>query len=295
MRVDVSEIKSFRECKLKHQFNSRNRFHLRPVTTNVNFIFGTQFHEVLHMIYLGTDIDKVLEYIAREVTDVTYYRMMCNMAKGYYEGPYQLDKDRYQVVDIERGFSIPCVQDAQGEILVECVGSIDMICIDLVDKCLVGFEHKTAKNFRSEIYNKVDEQPRVYEIALHEILKEYHNSNRFEHITEVGPIYLNQVKKLLTKFAYERTPCVYSQREREQFFKGIQKDANDILCKNYEVLPVPGFMKCQMCDYAALCDKYAYEDIELPELLEEFSEEFHVRACDHLDEKTNRQGESDDL
>ena len=49
MRVDVSEVKSYRECKRKHQFSSRNRFHLRSTIPNPNLVFGTQFHEVLAM------------------------------------------------------------------------------------------------------------------------------------------------------------------------------------------------------------------------------------------------------
>lgn len=292
MKVDVSEIKCFRECKRKHQFSSRNRFHLRPVAPNDNLVFGTQFHEVLHMMYLGTDIDKILEFITKEVTDAVHYRVMCNMAKGYFEGPYQQDKERFQVLDIERSFSIPgYINPETGEVEIEICGSIDMVCIDKITNELVGFEHKTSKNFRPEIYNIVDEQPRMYSIALRHILDEYHNQGKYLDVKNVGPIYLNQVKKLQVKFAYERVECKYSDQDLNRFLDGFIRTAKQIY-EGVDILPEPGFMKCQMCDYATLCEHYGYCDIDVNELTKEFENEFIVRECDHLEEKVERSTEN---
>lgn len=323
MRIDVSEVKTYRECKRKHQFSSRNRFHLRPTVPNDNLVFGTQFHEVLAMMYLGTDLDKILEWINREVTDSVHWKVMDCMAKGYYNGPYQEDKERYVVVDIEKSFNYPIgfigeenfgmdpayfsveyIQEEDGtwkaidadgvvyEAIVVC-GSIDMVCIDTQTGQLVGFEHKTAKNFRPEVYDLVDEQPRIYSWALERILDDYHKQGKYPEINKTGPIFLNQVKKLQTKFAYQRSVCQYKDEDLTNFMHAFVNTASQI-ARGYTGLPEPGFMKCQMCDYADLCMHYGYCNVTLDEIQDEFEGEYEVRDVDHLDEKASRHNEDAD-
>lgn len=311
MRIDASEVKTYRECKRKHLYSSRNRFHLQPCTPNDNLIFGTQFHEVLAMMYLGTSIDKILEWINLEVTDADAKRMMTTMAVGYYEGPYQEDKDNFMVVDIEKYFDYPMVfsdgtpiekiydmqrvdntddyADAYGIIhtAVRACGSIDMICIDVRTGQLVGFEHKTAKNFRPDVYNIVDEQPRLYSWALKEILEDYHVQGKYLEVTETGPIYLNQVKKLLSKFSYQRNACTYKPDDLRRFMDAFCETMLNI-SEGEDALPEPGYMKCQMCDYANLCMHYGYADVDVDEITDEFEGEYTVRDHDHLDEKAQR-------
>lgn len=313
MRVDVSEVKAYRECKRKHQFSSRNRFHLRPTIPNPNLEFGTQFHEVLAMMYMGTSIDKILEWINVEVTDSVHWKVMDTMTKGYYENVYlKKDKDRYVVIDIEKSFNYPVGAvddnmftmidfqkddkgvwwgvDAEGELheAICICGSIDMICIDVETGKLVGFEHKTAKNFRPEVYDLLDEQPRVYSWALKKILEDYHKAGKYLEVKETGPIYLNQVKKLQTKFDYHRSECSYAESDLRNFMHAFVKTVVQIADDGHACNPDPGFMKCQMCDFADLCMHYGYADIDKNELLEEFEGEFEVRDCDHLDEKAQR-------
>lgn len=318
MRVDVSEVKSYRECKRKHQFSSRNRFHLRSTIPNPNLVFGTQFHEVLAMMYMGTTIDKILEWINAEVTDSVHWKVMDTMAKGYYEKVYLKEKDRYVVIDIEKSFNYPVgaiydniypvvkfIQNEENvwwgvdkdgdlhEAICIC-GSIDMICIDVETGKLVGFEHKTAKNFRPEVYDLLDEQPRVYSWALKKILADYHEQGKYLEVLETGPIFLNQVKKLQTKFDYHRTLCSYTESDLNNFMHAFVCTVRSIADGNGACNPVPGFMKCQMCDYADLCMHYGYADIDKDELLNEFEGEFEVRDCDHLDEKAQRHNEEAD-
>lgn len=289
MRVDVSEVKTWKDCKRKHLFNSRNRYHLVPNKPNDNLIFGTQFHEVLHMIYMGVSIDKILEWIDREVTDSVYWKTMNNMAQGYYNGPYQKDKDRYVVIDIEKKFDYPAISSGDGDDEpVRLCGSIDMVCIDVLTGKLCGFEHKTAKNFRPDVYNIIDEQPRVYTWALKKILDDYHRHNKYLEITEVDCIYLNQVKKLQTKFEFQRTECRYSEEDLNNFMDDFCRTIHDIAIGDVDTAPCPGFMKCQMCDYADLCMHYGYKNVEKENILEEFADEFQERDHDHLDEKTQR-------
>ena len=320
MRVDVSEVKTYRECHRKHEFSSRNRFHLRPIAPNDNLIFGTQFHEVLAMMYMGTSLDKILEWINDEVTDSVYYKIMTCMANGYYNGPYQEDKDRFQVIDIEKSFNYPVgckdlhvarnylltyskdedgnwvAVDENGEVheAISICGSIDMVVIDKETNMMCGFEHKTAKNFRPEVYNLVDEQPRVYSWALRKILKDYHDQGKYLDIKEVGPIYLNQVKKLSTKFTYERAACQYTESDLNNFMQAFVNTVKRIAIHEndqLDMLPQPGYMKCSMCDFADLCMHYGYENINLDALTKEFDGEFEVRDHDHLDEKAQRHNE----
>lgn len=287
MRVDVSEIKSFRSCERKHQFSSRNKFHLVPTVPNPNLYLGTVFHECLHSMYMGTSIGNILSYILNNVTDSVQYAVLTNMIKKYYEGPFASDTIRYTVVDIERSFQYAIGEDPNTGEVIEVCGSIDMLAIDNETKKLVGFEHKTAKNFRPVIYDLVDEQPRVYFWAMRKILKEWHDQGKHLDIVDVDCIIINQVKKLQRSFDYKRVECRYSEDDLENFFKGFIRDTLKIN-SNENAVPQPDFMKCQMCDYVDLCMHYGYKNIDVQELLNEFDGEYKVREQDHLEDKTNR-------
>ena len=292
MRIDVSEVKTYRECKRKHQFSSRNRYHLIPSTPNDNLIFGTQFHEILHSIYLGVPLEQILQWIDKEVTDPVYWKTATAMAKGYYNEVYlPADKDRYKVIDIEKSFKFPLIEYTENKDTIYVCGSIDMVALDLQTNELVGFEHKSAKNFRPDVYNFVDEQPRLYSIALRKILVEYIEQGRVPADTKIGPIYLNQVKKMQRSFDACRAECRYTDTDLERFMTSFINSAKSIhndSVSDVDELPEPGFMKCQMCDYADLCMHYGYNYIDKDELLNEFEGEYSVREVDHLDEKSER-------
>lgn len=288
MKVDVSEVKSYRECKRKHELSSRNRFHLRPTIPNPNFQFGTQFHECLHAMYLKTPIESILKYIDDNVTDSVLWRVMTAMVKGYYEGPYQIDATKYEVLDIEHSFEYPLINDETGEpVGTNVCGSIDMLVKDLDTGLLVGFEHKTAKNFRPEVYDLVDEQPRVYFWAMKKTLEDWHAQGQHLDITGVDCVILNQCKKLQTKFQYQRVECRYDDEDLANFMKSFEHTAMQIVADEPEA-PEPGYMKCSMCDYATVCMHYGYKHIDLDNLLQEFEGEFEVRENDHLEDKTKR-------
>lgn len=294
-RVDVSEVKTFRECVKKWEYSSRHKFHLRPKINPPAFAFGTLYHEALHAMYLGTDVDKILAMTLKEISDPVEERVMTNMITGYYDYPYQVDKERYIVLDIEFGFSmnIPFGEHTQVPDLQLC-GSIDMITIDKEDMCLWGFEHKTASRFRPEVYNKMDEQPRLY----YEALGLYWDAHK-EKLEElgcvgIGGILLNQVKKVQKAFDYRRVVCQYEPKDRERFMKAFLRTAEAIWIKTnsteYE-LPEPGYMKCQMCQFASVCDHFGYDEAPLQSILKEFDEEYSVRDTDHLEEKIERKAE----
>ncbi len=291
MRVDCSEVKTLKECKRKHLFSSRNRFHVVPKKPADNLRFGTVWHDCLHELYLAKDPTYKLDEIlgrkpCTEAGIPELERTLTNMLQGYYEGPFMEDIARYKVLDIERGFNI-VVERPAGPI--EICGSIDMVCVDKTDLTLVGFEHKSAKNFRPDVYDALDEQPRLYFWALG-ILWDTIPAFREAAPNGVKGILLNQVKKLITKFEYKRVMCIYSDNETQVFINDFIDKASAIEEGNFKDTPEPGYMKCQMCDYAPLCLKFGYAEPsgtdELTNVKDaDGNELFEVRQIDHLDEK----------
>lgn len=318
MKVDVSEIKTFKACARQWQLSSRNRFHLRPMVTPPQFAFGTLFHESLAQLYLGVSLEKVMTMVRREMQTDTDAALLA-MVPGYYKNVLPGDLDRFTVLDIEHHFNIapttsqgeylfPLVPstdpktgehiyDANGDPVMEpgltICGSIDMIVLDKEQGKIYGFEHKTCKNFRAESYLWMDEQPRVYTWALKQYIQQYNQQHSTEYT--LGGVYLNEVKKLLRQFQYQRTLCTYSDEDLDNFMRSFFND-----CKNCKhavdndsyAAPKPSYWSCTMCSFNSICSTYMYENLDREKILHEFSEEFVERTEDHLEEKTERSTES---
>lgn len=299
MKIDVSEIKSFRSCKRKWQYSSRNRMHLTTVEPKSVFAMGTLFHEGLHALYLGVPVEDVLEDVQERMTED--HVALIAMLSGYAREVIPMDMERYKILDIEYKFDfVPA--DENGVVYdpdIEVCGSIDMIALGLHDNKVYGFEHKTCKNFRDDTYMWMDEQPRVYTIALEEYVnrlnhQRYHNwvasgKEGPEPIAYgVGGVFINEVKKLLRKFAYRRTLCRYPKDDLNNFFRNFMETGTQ--CKKLKeadgyCAPNPGWMTCQMCDFSQLCQQYMYSTVSKEEVLQLFSSEFMERETDHLLEK----------
>lgn len=338
MKVDVSEIKTFKACRRQWQLSSRNRFHMRPIVTPPQFALGTIFHESLAQLYLGVSLEKVMAMVRREMQTDNDAALLA-MVPGYYNKVLPGDLDRFRVLDIEWHFEVPPttsdgeylfplepkVDKATGELcyddngdpimepsLVVC-GSIDMIVLDEAQNKIYGFEHKTCKSFRDESYLWMDEQPRVYTWALKQYvdrynekkMEEYHKAfmaaegpeayelKRPEPAT-LGGVYLNEVKKLLRQFQYQRTLCTYSDEDLDNFMQAFFEDCTS--CKhavdnNSYAAPKPSYFTCNMCSFKTICTTYMYANLSETDVLEEFKEEFVKRTEDHLEEKAERSGE----
>lgn len=317
MKVDVSEIKTFKACRRQWQLSSRNKFHMRPIVTPPQFALGTIFHESLAQLYLGVPYEKVMEMVRREMQTDNDAALLA-MIPGYYQKVLPGDLDRYRVLDVEHHFEIapktsdgeylfplePMVDKNTGEVqydgngnplmvssLLVC-GSIDMIVLDEAQNKIYGFEHKTCKSFRDESYLWMDEQPRVYTWALKEYVAEYnakHGTN-----CELGGVYLNEVKKLLRNFQYQRTLCVYTDEDLDNFMQAFFEDC--LSCKhavdtNSYAAPKPSYFTCNMCSFKTICTTYMYANLDKAEVLDEFKEEFVERTEDHLEEKAERSTE----
>lgn len=324
MRYDVSELKTLKECPRKWQLSSRNALHLRPKVPASNLAFGSLFHECLHAMYVGLskpegpNMDKILEQATRECAgDAVAQKVIRTMLTGYYDQVLFQDHAKYRVLEIEYAIDIPLWRlgqethpdvDATGactgtfttDARVHVCGSIDMIVVDRVTHQIWGMEHKTCKTFRTPVYTMMDEQPRVYELALHDYVMNLNDARTSDvdgPVYTVGGIYLNEVRKLSTKFDYARHACVYSEKSRARLLHTLEEKGMQLLAlkeaqereEEFYVDPAPGFMKCSMCDYASICELVGTEPVDLERVLDEFGEEFEIRSVDHLDEKASRQ------
>ena len=317
MKVDVSEIKTFKACRRQWQLSSRNRFHMRPIVTPPQLALGTIFHEALAQLYLGVSLDKVMAMVRREMKTDNDAALLA-MIPGYYNKVLPGDLDRFTVLDIEWHFEVPpttsdgeylfpiehkvdkvtgeyCYDDKGDPImepsLVIC-GSIDMIVVDKAEGKIYGFEHKTCKSFRDESFLWMDEQPRVYTWALQYYIRNYNEKHGTNYT--LGGVYLNEVKKLLRQFQYQRTLCTYTDEDLDHFMQAFFFDCNS--CKhavdnNSYAAPKPSYFGCGNCAYKTICSTYMYAPLNEAEVLEEFKEEFVKRDEDHLEEKTERSTE----
>ena len=296
MKVDVSEIKTYKSCRRQWLISSRNGFHLRPLVTPSHFALGTIFHESLHQMYMGVPLEKVMAFVRKEMSNDSEVALLA-MVPGYYREVLPHDLDRFKVLDIEHHFSFVPADPETGEVLdpdVEVCGSIDMIVLDVEENAIYGFEHKTCKNFRDSSFMWMDEQPRVYTYALMLYVQEYNAKHPDQEPVTLGGIYINEVKKLLRDFKYQRTLCKYPADDLTNFmraFFGTCCACHKSVVENDPAYPSPSYFGCSMCDYKTICETYMYSTLDKDTVIDEFKEEFKVRESDHLEEKTERNNE----
>ena len=296
MKVDVSEIKTYKSCRRQWLISSRNGFHLRPLVTPSHFALGTIFHESLHQMYMGVPLEKVMTFVRKEMSNDSEVALLA-MVPGYYREVLPHDLDRFKVLDIEHHFNFVPADPETGEVLdaeVEVCGSIDMIVLDVEENAIYGFEHKTCKNFRDSSFMWMDEQPRVYTYALMLYVQEYNAKHPDQEPVTLGGIYINEVKKLLRDFKYQRTLCKYPADDLTNFmraFFGTCCACHKSVVENDPAYPSPSYFGCSMCDYKTICETYMYSTLDKDTVIDEFKEEFKVRESDHLEEKTERSTE----
>lgn len=293
MVVDVSEIKAFRHCRRQWQLSSRNQFHMTAIVQPKAFKLGTVFHECLHKLYLGRDEDTVVDYMLDElsVTNPNDVPMLKSMILGYARNVIPKD-EHFKVLDIEHHFKLDPREFAHGdydEVLRDIVirGSIDMIALDTDTNKVWGFEHKTAKNYRNDVYLWMDEQPRVYYAALINWVKAYNKMHPDAQV-ELGGVYINEVKKLVRAFDYKRSALVYDDDDLSNFmyaFVTSCAECHRFVNSDAKKLPMPDMMACMNCMFNTICQTVQYKTLDKDYLTQEFRHEFTVRNSDHLEEK----------
>lgn len=329
MKVDVSEIKVYRACKRQWMLSSRNKFHLRPMVPAPALAMGTLFHSSLASLYLQVPLEKVMELVKKEMQTDQDAALLA-MIPGYAKQVLPKDLERFLVLDIEHKFEfVPTTSDGEclfppepafgkdGERLydengnpamapsVTIVGSIDMIVLERETNLIFGFEHKTCKTFRDDSYVWMDEQPRVYTLALQHYVDEY-NAKMYADWVEAGSsvdgepvpaklggVFLNEVKKLLRDFQYERTLCSYPPDDLDNFMRAFYDSCGECAKsakEDHVCSPSPNFFSCQLCDFKTICSTYMYGTFTEKQVLASLGQEYHKRTEDHLDEKEEKHG-----
>lgn len=254
-------------------------------------------------------MDEVKQFIASSEVSNDDKMLLYSMINGYNAYVLPRDLERFEVLNIEHHFEIPvkdmCVSlGIPVELVEDCedvtlCGSIDMICVDKETKEVWGFEHKTAKNFRNEVYCWMDEQPRLYYAALKLYVDSLNAQFRAGAYTDhgfmdfedykLGGVYINEVRKLVRASESKRTTLVYPDDDLRNFMYGLltsvaecHKMVNDTRIPR---IPQPDYMTCTNCMFNTICETYKYGDIEIDGLMQEFQCEFKVRENDHLEEK----------
>lgn len=321
MICDVSEIKAFRHCKRKWQLSSRNQMHLTAKVPPKAFALGTAFHESLHKLYLGQDLDRVHKYIKSCDVSSDDKLLLTSMVNGYEREVLPVDLNEFDVLDIEYHFCLKPIEvlkqyfnltdeqiieiiglDAYNALLdVEMCGSIDMIALRLEDNTIWGFEHKTAKSFRKEVYSWMDEQPRVYTVALMDYVNKYNlkaqhdweavgcPDNYTVEKVSLGGVFINEVRKLIKVFESKRTALVYPLDDLRNFILSFCMSMAEChkMVNNPMMLrvPTPDYMSCMNCMYNQVCAALQYQTITLESVLVACEGEYTVRTNDHLEDK----------
>lgn len=296
---DVSEIKAFRECQRKWKFTSRNAYHLRAKKPSENLLIGTVFHNCLHKLYVGKPLEEVENYLVTEMREAsdTGRTTTLSMVRNYAKEVIPEDLNSFKVLDIEYRFeftpfeaaaTIAALMGIESDLVVEnfpdvvITGSIDMVMQNIKTEEIWGVEHKSAKSFRDEAYSWMDEQPRLYAVAM--LLRAVKNNQNY------GGMYLNEVRKLIRAFDYKRTPLIYPLEDLYNFllsfFGTVAECHKKVLVGDAAtILPKPSYMQCSMCDFRKTCKEIMYSNISLGGMLSKYGEDFAVRQQDHLDEK----------
>ena len=94
MKVDVSEIKVYRNCKRQWMLSSRNKFHLRPMVPAPALAMGTLFHSSLASLYLQVPLEKVMELVKKEMQTDQDAALLA-MIPGYAKQVLPKDLERF--------------------------------------------------------------------------------------------------------------------------------------------------------------------------------------------------------
>lgn len=241
MLTSISEIKTFRECKRKWFFSGRNGMYLRPKIVNSSFKTGSAFHAALEAMYKqeSYNIDNIIDKYKVEEKDQD---MLKFQIKKYEEHVLKHDLKTINVIAPEFKYSIELENG------VTLFGFIDVVYEEKKTGDIGVLEHKFIRNFRSNTYNYLDEQIKVYELA---ILKVFGQCN--------AGVSLNQVRKLKTKFEHARETYKQTIKQLKNFNEDLLNVTNEMQMlsdsgiKDYPA--EPHWLGCSFCDYKYLCLK----------------------------------------
>ena len=241
MRTSISEIKTFRECQRKWYFSGRNGMYLRPKIVDSSFKTGSAFHAALEAMYKqeSYNIDNIIDKYNVEEKDQD---MLKFQIKKYEENVLKHDLETINVIAPELAYNIEL---ANGVILF---GFIDVVYEEKKTGNIGVLEHKFVRNFRSDVYNHLDEQIKAYELALHELFGQ----------CDAG-VTLNQIRKLQTKFEHARNTYKQTHQQLKHFYAELIEVTNQMkFLSDNNIVDYPAephWFGCSFCEYKSLCLK----------------------------------------
>lgn len=241
MYTSVSEIKNFNTCERQWYFSGRNGMYLRSTKPIKAFRVGNTFHDILENLYVGEDYN-IKELFEKYEIEEEDQKMIEFQTEKYKELVLDHDLKRFDIIEPEMRYSLELTED------IVLFGFIDLVYKERKTGNIGILEHKFVRNFRSVIYNILDEQLKAYELAIREV---YGQCN--------AGINLNQVRKLKTKFSHARDTFKMDDKQLTHFIGELTDSVDKMkLYKDNGVVDYkasPHWMACGFCDYNKLCAK----------------------------------------
>jgi hypothetical protein len=216
-----SELDSYRQCRLKHQFGYIERW--RTETTSPALNRGKLFHQVIEQHYLmlrlqtrGELTDALYKQHVGAIRDLLHnpetgtqsedQELIEWMYQGYIEC-YGKDP-RWKVLAVEHKVEEYLPTDRGGRSSIKLKGTIDLIVRDMEMGGLWIVDHKTCKNLPKGRELDLDDQFGLYQWLLrkrgNDIRGIWHNAVRTERL---------KTREMDMPERFKRTPTVRTERE----------------------------------------------------------------------------------
>lgn len=232
--VSFSELSTFRQCPLLHEFKYRQRW-VKPVEEGSALDKGKQWHAVMEIHYKTifawnrahpdvsrrTDAQErglirscrkavahlLADPITGEQTDVQ--ALIEWMYNGYVE-LYGADRDHFRPLAIEHPIEVPLLDEHRNPTRFILKARIDLIGVDLTNGLRGVVDHKSAANLPDDMSLEIDDQFGLYCWMLKQAGKRASNAFHFCSRTQRNqadfPDYTGRSKPQALEQRFRRTP-----------------------------------------------------------------------------------------
>ena len=258
--VHVSQIQTYDTCPKMYKYRYVDR--LIPLIDNPKLFFGTGIHKGLETFYstnsaeealLAYDawLEKALATIIEHGGDVDIAKESADIGKPLLEAymAYAQQEDNFIATHTEQKFEVPIWTDRGTPLnvygkLIQHQGTIDGIGRDNHGR-LVLIEHKTAKDFPSDLSLQLNQQVSYYLLAANQLFDETITHVVYNIIRKMNP--KKARTPVIQRKIITRTPAELKtakmQLARKTFRMLTDKDCD----------PAPGMHCGWQCAYSALC------------------------------------------
>jgi CRISPR/Cas system-associated exonuclease Cas4 (RecB family) len=258
--VHYSQIQTYDTCPRMYRYRYVDR--LVPVSDNPKLFFGTGIHKGLEVFYstnnaqealLAYDawLDTAIEAILERGGDASVTEESSVLGKALLEAymAYAAKEDEFIATHVEQKFEVPIWSERGTPLnvygkIIQHQGTIDGIVRDNYGRLRL-MEHKTAKDFPSDLSLQLNQQVSYYLLAANQLFDE-----------QVTQVVYNVIRKMHPKKA--RSPII--QRKIVTRTPAELHSAKRILARKVfrmltdrDLDPAPGMHCGWQCAYSALC------------------------------------------